>query len=992
MRENRLMEVRYQDSTQGIMLTGYADTVIANPQYKLVGIRFGGYPEMVQGMSAAISGGATVTVSAEEQTHVLTAERGRYRKTLTREGAYTVATILWDDKSVSRNTMEDKTEENADDSEGRNEGSQPREAYLLCAAGDRDALYHEIDRVSTIPMIPQFADYLIAELQARNILTRCLVRTVYEPFEAWQLTCTPEDQNIADVVTSGLKSGAIHIPGTQDGQTDAFREIGGVASYLNAFGSVIAARIRGQFDPLYDPATEPLSEAVLELNRYVEQTAGYPLYGAQLAAAEALRRRLQKAKLGLLIAECGSGKSKVGSLALQAYFRQKQRKCLHIVLCPSHMTGKWVRELDETIPNSLSAVVQSPEDFDALYAEYVRGSRTVFAVLSKETARDGYMRRPAVRWNVIKRGFTCPDCGSVIQMEFLDCGKKTLVDATSDYFRTETRANRKCEYCGAVLWTATTAEEQSEWVRISHVGYIHRRFAGQALKACKTAAAKKQLEELGRNPNRFMTARGACRRFPLSTYIKNKYSGKIDGLIADELHQFAANSGQGDAMGELFAAAKKCIGMTATLINGYASGIFYLLYRTCSQLMQQDGQTFAAQSHFAQEYGVIEDTYSVTEGGYNSNRRAVKRKKRSRQRPGVSPLVYSRFLLESGVFLTLMDMGKELPEYEEIPVPLSLPEKQYRAYAQLEKSFQELFKDRSREGRKLAQKLLSVYLNLLMAYPDQPYGHKPIVHPVTADPILIPEDSGAPTDETEKDARTLDIIRAKVAAGERVLLYVNWVRLDSRTRLKRFLSDAGIHAEIMEDTVPPRGREAWVAEKLRQGMQVMITNPGLVETGLDLNDFTTLIFYDMAFKLFTFRQASRRSWRINQTAPRVEVYILYYRHTMQERAVRLMASKLSVAGIIEGGVMTDEGLAAMSESEDMMSVLAKELAEGIRHENAVEDIAASFRKMAVLHPVAKQNVQETERKPRIKPVQTRTKPMLQPVQQPEQLSFWELAG
>ena len=46
--------------------------------------------------------------------------------------------------------------------------------------------------------------------------------------------------------------------------------------------------------------------------------------------------------------------------------------------------------------------------------------------------------------------------------------------------------------------------------------------------------------------------------------------------------QFSADSGQGDAMGELFAAAKKCIGMTATLINGYASGIFYLLYRMCA--------------------------------------------------------------------------------------------------------------------------------------------------------------------------------------------------------------------------------------------------------------------------------------------------------------------------------------------------------------------------------------------------------------------------
>lgn len=445
-------------------------------------------------------------------------------------------------------------------------------------------------------------------------------------------------------------------------------------------------------------------------------------------------------------------------------------------------------------------------------------------------------------------------------------------------------------------------------------------------------------------------------------------------------------------MGELFAAAKKCIGMTATLINGYASGIFYLLYRMCAYRMEQDGQSYAAPAQFAREYGVTEDTYEVTEGGYNSNRRTAKRKKRSRQKPGVSPLVYSRFLLENGVFLSLMDMGKDLPEYEEIPVPLRLPENQQRAYDDLEHAFHGIFKDRSREGRKLAQKLLSVSLNLMMAYPDQPYGHEPVLHPVTADPILVPEDSGAPEEQTEKDRRTLEIIRRKVSAGERVLLYVNWVRLDSRTRLKRFLMDAGVRAEIMEDTVPPRKQEEWVANHLRQGMQVMIVNPNLVETGLDLNDFTTLIFYDMAFKLFTFRQASRRSWRINQTAPRVEVYILYYRHTMQERAVRLMASKLAVAGVIEGGVLTDEGLAAMSESEDMTSALARELAEGIRHEDAVEDIAASFRKMAVLHPAQERQVQGAECGRKAVPASVRKETKIQPVPPAEQLSLWELAG
>ena len=136
-------------------------------------------------------------------------------------------------------------------------------------------------------------------------------------------------------------------------------------------------------------------------------------------------------------------------------------------------------------------------------------------------------------------------------------------------------------------------------------------------------------------------------------------------------------------------------------------------------------------------------------------------------------------------------------------------------------------------------------------------------------------------------------------------------------------------------------------KRLSAGMQVLITNPSLVETGLDLNAFTTLIFYSMGYKLFTLRQASRRSWRINQTAPRVEVYLLYYKDTMQHKAMKLMASKLAVAGIIEGN-FTEEGLAAMSDVQDMTSQMAKELMLGIK--DSVEDVSEMFKRMANLKP------------------------------------------
>ena len=213
-------------------------------------------------------------------------------------------------------------------------------------------------------------------------------------------------------------------------------------------------------------------------------------------------------------------------------------------------------------------------------------------------------------------------------------------------------------------------------------------------------------------------------------------------------------------------------------------------------------------------------------------------------------------------------------------------------------------------------------------------------------PIITPRDTAAPEDLSEKDLATLDIVERKVKNGERVLIYTNWVRLDTQEKLKNLLSEKGYITEILRVNIPPDKRETWVEDKVRKGIDVLITNPSLVETGLDLNAFTTLVYYNIGYNLFTFRQSSRRSWRINQTAPRIEVYMLYYKGVMQERALKLMASKLAVATIIEGN-LSDEGLAAMSECRDMTTLLAKELTLGIKSE--VDDLSEAFKKMAIIH-------------------------------------------
>jgi DNA polymerase III delta prime subunit len=127
--------------------------------------------------------------------------------------------------------------------------------------------------------------------------------------------------------------------------------------------------------------------------------------------------------------------------------------------------------------------------------------------------------------------------------------------------------------------------------------------------------------------------------------------------------------------------------------------------------------------------------------------------------------------------------------------------------------------------------------------------------------------------------------------------------------------------------------EAWYARQVKEGAQVVIGHPKLVETGLDLLDFPTIIFYESGYSLHTLRQASRRSWRIGQNQP-VRVKFLCYEGTMQGSCLRLMGKKLLVALTMEGK-FAGEGLQSIDEDDDMLSAMARELVE----KNGIGDTA-----------------------------------------------------
>jgi hypothetical protein len=120
----------------------------------------------------------------------------------------------------------------------------------------------------------------------------------------------------------------------------------------------------------------------------------------------------------------------------------------------------------------------------------------------------------------------------------------------------------------------------------------------------------------------------------------------------------------------------------------------------------------------------------------------------------------------------------------------------------------------------------------------------------------------------------------------------------------------------------------YINKEVKKGAQVMITNPSLVETGLDLLDFTTIIFFQVGYNLSTMRQASRRSWRLSQTKD-IQVYFLYYKNTIQEQAISLMATKLQAAQTLEGN-FSEEGLKAMSQNDDVLTQIANNVVNDIK--------------------------------------------------------------
>lgn len=863
----------------------------------------------------------------------------------------------------------------------------------------KDYIYAFLKDNSTIPIMKEWISYLSGVDALKISCPRAWYSNIDAKENMFCITISVRTSKLKDTISEALKNGVLSIHGSNK-KSAAFDNINNLTDYLGFFSDQLIEKAANNFEPVFDPSKEEFTEAERNFFDYAEYHGKLKYFNAQKNVIGAVSRTLDRQRSAIIVGEMGCGKT---SLSIGAvYLNAKGKNTNNIVICPGHLVEKWKREIERLYPNAEVVIIDSFNTLLKAEPRIMMKNRhtSLFFVISKDTAKINYLRRPAAIFNPRSRAYCCPVCGKSLNISghgiqipnSYNCGSKTIAYRYSDstfwkVFSTERTNNYRCgsgilrrssypgkiskdkvdeiaysrdnltqkHICQELLWTYSGDKDNGGWIKFPKVGWIHKdmiplikrdyeyntailendsdddinttewtiKNAERHIKNLEPAyKAICEAEEFGYPDQKVI------RRYSIAKYLREKYKNQFDYLIADEVHQYSSsNSAQSNAFGDFVRTAKKTVALTGTLLNGYSDSIYPILYRMYTRDFESRGYDFHSHLYFAKRYGVFQDTKVITSYGHTA-------KSSSKVLPGVSPDLFTSFLLDKAIFISLSDMSNALPAYHEYPVKIEMNENTKNAYNAAQEAFKTYLNTRNANTNGNKLEVSFKVAQKMNAYPDQPFNVPP-VYDKDGNSVLTFTDIVEDFDEygsyiSEKDLETLRIVKEKIDKDENVLIYVNTVNTTNCIdRLKKLISAAGIKTCVLTAKTAAKDREKWIDEKVKNGYRVLICNPSLVETGLDLLAFTNIIFYQVGYNLFTMRQASRRSLRLNQPNP-VNVYFLYYANTTQEAVLSLMANKLQAAMSIEGK-FTEEGLNAMSNNDSILTQVANSLVENIEY-------------------------------------------------------------
>ena len=711
----------------------------------------------------------------------------------------------------------------------------------------------------------------------------------------------------------------------QDG-IQIIQDVKGLSDFMKAHGEKIAAHVLETYKPLYNLDPTPKEIAVLDaIGTQRKPLPGQERAGllpAQRHAAAALARSIRKNGVANCQAEMGSGKTTIGSAVIELLDAYPA-----IVICPPHLVPKWIREIEEVIPGAHARELRrigrnSDEAYDVndvrdFLDQYRQASETAkitggskpkwVAVVAHTSAKFGTGWQPAVVWRKTRNPLTgkvvnacaCPSCGKVVMTE-----KDGFVIPVTDL----NELAEKRQFC---------CNHVPGW-ELDPDGRIKQDANGDPVwgsHACKTPL----FEFAG------------VRRHSIADYIAKHAQGKFKLLIADESHQFKSKSSdRGVAFHQLVTAAKWTLTLTGTFFGGKSTSIFWLLHRLNHGVRRDFA--FHDEKRWARLYGVLETTRrrrrdddADEDGVYTGNRRY---RNQAKEQPGVSPAIVSR-LLDTTIFLSLKDLNLALPAYKEEVVALDMLDDQGQQYHSMDSSLKQLAVQSSR--------YLSTWLQWSLARPNSAFRDEVVVvdevdgedgKSVRKVPLMeLPAINPNGHKWLPKENWLADFCKLEKQQGRKVLIYVRQTGTrDIQDRVQMPLQANGLRVSILGGNVDPRKREEWIAKRVNT-IDALICNPRLVETGLDLVQFSSVVFFEIEYSLYTLWQSVRRVWRLGQTQP-VKAIFSVYSTAMEATALALMGRKMKAAQLVYGDEVG--GAIVPEEESDFLTQLARDVLDGAK--------------------------------------------------------------
>lgn len=668
--------------------------------------------------------------------------------------------------------------------------------------------------------------------------------------------------------------------------------------FIDTYQSELAKSINANLNVEYTPF-EGKYKKVDEYAKYLTYRNDFTFLTNQKHMIAAGITHLKKNHQLFLISEMGTGKT---SMALAMAMLHKGTNKNIVVICPTHLNSKWRYDIQKLVPNSIIHEPKDINDFIVNIEPKLReGVGNNFVLVNPKLLRHKYIEV----YIAVNR-----------EVQYLKAKRRAFSQKYLNKYETDV-----LKKYGENLWKARQSFEKMYRNQSNRKYKVPVTLIDPGDRDCYMEDCQDLLNEPMYEKD-FVS---------LDWYISRKCKNLFDFCIIDELHQYLSDSLQSFGASRIANCSKKMIGLTGTLFNGSVKNIWHLYnnfkrghfikhlrtinkressYKTIfskeyslSEMavgykqIDEENMTITGNEikEIAEKYKILDVddgliTYELEDGTIEKYHCGMYATLKSDL---INPRVFSNLLIQDSIFMNMSDVSENMPEIRENVILLNLRKEDQAIY---DKNIGILSQQQYSPLEKYSLiRHISGWINTGLSWRlrDHNFDQIPLIN-------------------NNKLEELVKIVNHH--ANERILVYTYFDDNNSVNHsIANQLQKHGIKYSILTDSVKAKDRIDWFQKQVNDDVRVVICNPRQIETGVDLLDFTTIVFYELDQRYYTFRQASRRSYRLNQKNP-VTLYYLVYKDTVQENLINYMAEKVRSVKLMEGE-FDDEGLAALASPE-----------------------------------------------------------------------------